>query len=57
MFLSNVSHELRTPMAGIMGLLDLLLADELLPEQAVRSQILVSLVLFARMCTHYPFGK
>jgi signal transduction histidine kinase len=41
MFLSNVSHELRTPMAGIMGLLDLVLADELLPEQAVRSQILV----------------
>ncbi|GAQ88197.1 Signal transduction histidine kinase [Klebsormidium nitens] len=35
MFLSNVSHELRTPMAGIMGLLDLLAAEELQPEQAV----------------------
>eukprot|EP00850_Spirogloea_muscicola_P005461 SM000025S08356 [mRNA] locus=s25:281624:287890:- [translate_table: standard] len=33
-FLCNMSHELRTPMAGIMGLLDVLMADNLTDEQA-----------------------
>jgi hypothetical protein len=34
-FLSNMSHELRTPMAGVLGLLDILLTDELSPENLV----------------------
>jgi signal transduction histidine kinase len=57
MFLSNVSHELRTPMAGIMGLLDLLLADELLPEQVVRIQIFPAHWFSLAMNTHSPSGK
>lgn len=32
-FLANTSHELRTPMNGIMGMVDLLTASELAPDQ------------------------
>ncbi|XQW84045.1 response regulator [Thalassotalea piscium] len=33
-FLANMSHEIRTPMNGVIGMLDLLQHDALLPEQA-----------------------
>jgi len=33
-FLANVSHELRTPMNGIIGMLDMALQKQLVPEQA-----------------------
>lgn len=32
-FLANISHDLRTPMAGILGLLDIMLCDRLTAEQ------------------------
>ncbi|CAI7880659.1 unnamed protein product, partial [Closterium sp. NIES-54] len=32
-FLANISHDLRTPMAGILGLLDIMLCDHLTAEQ------------------------
>jgi len=32
-FLANMSHEIRTPMNGVTGMLDLLLASPLSPEQ------------------------
>jgi PAS domain S-box-containing protein len=38
-FLANMSHELRTPMTGVLGMLELTLADDLSPGQ--RSNLLV----------------
>lgn len=32
-FLANMSHEIRTPMNGVLGMLELLLSDELTPKQ------------------------
>ncbi|WP_424928179.1 ATP-binding protein [Amaricoccus tamworthensis] len=38
-FLATISHEIRTPMNGVLGILDLMLHDELSPAQRERASI------------------
>lgn len=38
-FLAAMSHEIRTPLAGVIGMLDLLMADPLPPCQAERARV------------------
>ena len=39
-FLANISHEIRTPLNGILGLAQAISADQLVPEQAHRIEVL-----------------
>jgi signal transduction histidine kinase len=39
LFLANMSHEIRTPLNGVLGMAQVMAADELLPRQAERLRI------------------